>query len=688
MSLWLLTAAAATTVFAANRVTLGGTSGTPGEVVEVSVGLESDVPSEGLQLSLTLPEGTQLEAGSAAAAGRAAQLSASGGVRDGRLNLTLYSLNRAAIAAGSGEVMTFRLALGATPLTAPLEASAVMAGTSGERIDATCDVSTLTIRGAALSLKQREYSLGRVALGEEQSLTVAVTNSGTEPLELSGLDGAPAGWTLDGTATIAPGATGNARLRYVPSQRGLTDAVMRFAGNAGGTVPPLIVHSDGFGRNEMTLSATAVKGGEEATVNVALKNYDAVCGFTLKVELPKGFRYVQGSFAIDGTRGDGHGTTATVAAAKNGATEVTLTAYSLTNKAFADNDGTVASFRVLAASRTGATMKINQAVLPTILDGKVTDVVSAFNGTYLSVSSPSMSVTTKQNLGRTPVTQSEAGSFSVSNRGNESLVITKIDFDDEGMEPAIELPLTITPRKSGQLTFSRTDGARGVIQQRVFVHCNDPETPVVAIDVTMDRYSPNELTLVAEETDQGDPIEVAVCLANNDAVEGIQFDLGFDAALNGTLTATPTERAEGFSVSLSKLAGGKVRVVAYSLGGAAIARGEGPVLTLRLTPDSECEEGVYSLTASNIVLGDASMSNMHSATVNPDTSVTVNYFLLGDLNNDRKISGLDVNHCVNHLLNPGWSTVKPKAADLNGDGTVTGVDLNALVSKIMNNTEQ
>lgn len=682
-ALWLLVTAAMMPAYGANRLTLSGLSGSPGQSVEVSVALESDVPAEGLQVSLTLPEGTAYEGGSVVSAGRAAKLSASGGVREGRLNLTLFSLNRYVMAAGSGEVMRFRITLGDTPLAAPVALSAVMAGVDGGRVETKCEGGTLSIHGAAVSLPKREYTLGRVALGEAQSLTVTVTNSGTETLELAGLNTSAAGWTLKAPVSIAPGATGNVNMGYMPSERGKTDGVIRFTGNMSGTVEPLIIHSEGFGRNEMTLTAAAVKGGEEATVSVRLKNYDAVCGFTLKVALPRGFRYVPSSFAVGGARGASHGVTSTVADLANGATQLTLTAYSLSNRPFAGNDGEVATFRVVAASRTGATLTVKEAILPAILDGKVSNVASAFDGTYLSVSSPTLSVTAKQNIGRTPVTQAEAGTVSLSNRGNEPLVISKVDFIEEGLEVTTPLPLTVNSWASGSLQIASTDGARGKLSHRAYLYCNDPETPVVALDLDLERYSPNELTLSAEEADMGDKIVIGVNLDNNDAVEGVQFDLSFDGQLSGTLTAVPTARAEGFNVSVSKTSEGRMRVLAYSLSG-QIARGEGEILSLTLSPDKATEEGVYTLSATNIVLGDASMSNLHSAVVSPDTSVKVNFFLLGDLNGDRQVSVIDLNHCINHIVEPESSNIRIKAGDMNGDGEITMLDLNALIIHILN----
>lgn len=683
LALWLLLTAATAAVFAANTLSLSGLSGEPGATVTVTVSLGSDVAAEGLQLSLVLPEGTAYVANSSTATGRASGMQASGGVRDGRLNITLFTTGRNTIAAGSGEVLSFALHLGATPLSAPLRPSAILAAADGSGIDVTCAPAVLAVEGAAIALGQREFSLGRVALGEAQTLTVPVTNTGTRELRIDGIAGG-AGWTVPEPVAVAPGATAYVPLSFVPCVRGRADEVMRFTGNASGADSPLIVHSEGFGRNEVSLSADAVRGGEEAAVSVAMKNYDPVCGFTLKVRMPRGFSYVPGSAAIDGTRGDGHDVTATVADLDNGATELTLTGYSLTNKPFAGNDGTMANFRILAASRYGATIELNKAILPAVLPEGVTDVVSATSGMYLGVSSPQITTSRRQDIGRTPVTQRAAGSFAISNQGPEPLIISAVDCPDEALALVTPLPLTVAPWSGAELAFERSDEARGTHTALMTIRSNDPETPSLAVDVDMERYAPNELSLSAEEADAGAEVTFAVGLDNYDAVEGLQFDILTDAALAGTFTAAPSARAKGFSISVEHVAPGRARILAYTLG-TPIAPGSGEVMTLSLVPDTPTEEGTYSLTASDIIIGDAAMANVHSATVVPQTDVTVFFFLLGDLNADRKVSAADLNMMMRKVLNPDLESIKTRPSDINKDGNISPADLNLHYKLVLNN---
>ena len=132
------------------------------------------------------------------------------------------------------------------------------------------------------------------------------------------------------------------------------------------------------------------------------------------------------------------------------------------------------------------------------------------------------------------------------------------------------------------------------------------------------------------------------------------------------------------------MAPGRARILAYTLG-TPIAPGSGEVMTLTLVPDTPTEEGTYSLTASDIIIGDAAMANVHSATVVPQTDVTVAFFLLGDLNADRKVSAADLNMMMRKVLNPDLESIKTRPSDINKDGNISPADLNLHYKLVLNN---
>lgn len=95
------------------------------------------------------------------------------------------------------------------------------------------------------------------------------------------------------------------------------------------------------------------------------------------------------------------------------------------------------------------------------------------------------------------------------------------------------------------------------------------------------------------------------------------------------------------------------------------------------------------LNCTSLVGGNGTAYNSTYTTVtyaHPDVADTPGYFtlkfVLGDVNNDKKVTVADVTALTNHLLG-GEGTYNPYAADVNQDGTVTFADVTALVNKIL-----
>lgn len=678
---WLMTLSAILSVSASNTVALTTVGGQPGENVSVAVSLTSDVSIVGIQLSLQLPEGTTYVSGSASTTGRASTFAISGGVRQGLLNITLYSTKGASVIPGEGEIATFSLNLGPTPLSCTLETDVILSDATGRRIDSSVEPVSFAIAGASLRLETQKHSLGRVALGEEQTLTVTVANSGPNTLEITGLQTDAGGiWSLaDDRATVAPQSQADVTLQFMPQVRGAVADIVRFISNAAGTTTPLIVHSEGFGRNEISLSSRGGQSDSEATVAIFLKNYDPITGMTLHLHLPEGFSYVDGSFIL-GSRAQGHGVTATTAPASDGnGSIVTLMAYSLTNKPFEGHIGELATMKVRIATRYGNSIDIASAVLPALIDGKVTDVVSATSGAYLSVISPVISCEENIDMGRIPITEDAVVSIPVSNYGAAPLIISSYSTLGTNFVTANKLPLTIESGETAMLDFVYAGKEEGSKQSTITLVCNDPESRAKAVAVKMDRYSPNELSFECMPSPMGSAAVVRVMLSNNDTVEGLQFDFNYPTNCFAFNQVIPTARGEGLSIIAKELSPGIVRVMAYGMG-RNIAPGFGQCMELHLTPFEDKTEGKYDISAENFIISDAKMVNKYSGEEKVKGVIEITK-LLGDLNHDGLVDKVDVDMLISGVANVRNYNDFTEG-DINSDREVNIIDVNILINSV------
>ncbi len=232
------------------------------------------------------------------------------------------------------------------------------------------------------------------------------------------------------------------------------------------------------------------------------------------------------------------------------------------------------------------------------------------------------------------MTQRAAGSFAISNQGPEPLVISAVDCPDEALALVTPRPSPVAPWSGAELRLSSapTPAARHRPHDHPLQRPRDPPLPV---DVDMERSAPNELALSAERGRRRRRSHLRREASTTTTPSRVCNSTSLPTPRSPAPSPPPpSARAKGFSISVEHVAPGRARILAYTLG-TPIAPGSGEVMTLTLVPDTPTEEGTYSLTASDIIIGDAAMANVHSATVVPQTDVR-RFFLLGDLNADRK----------------------------------------------------
>ena len=148
-----------------NVVSIGTASGAPGDEVTVSIGLQNSDAVSSLQVSIPLDERFSFVDGSASLGSRGNGHSVTAGVKDGEINIMVYSLGLAALAGNEGEVVTFRLKLGNQPSDIALTVSKLIVGdTSGNSLSATAQSGSVSIRCAKAQYSTMTVDFGSVPI--------------------------------------------------------------------------------------------------------------------------------------------------------------------------------------------------------------------------------------------------------------------------------------------------------------------------------------------------------------------------------------------------------------------------------------------------------------------------------------------------------------------------------------------
>lgn len=189
----------------------------------------------------------------------------------------------------------------------------------------------------------------------------------------------------------------------------------------------------------------------------------------------------------------------------------------------------------------------------------------------------------------------------------------------------------------------------------------------------------------------GNRYVLPIKLKNNQLVMGYQFDLelpeGVSFALddNGRVIATMSDRGSTFSISKNKRSDRVCRFVVMDASNNVLTGEDGVVMNVTVDVADNIEVGVYGVVFKNGELT-TKEDNAISSILLRDVTAPMNVVaaLMGDVNNDGRVSVTDVVAIVGYILGNKFTNFVKAAADLNGDGSITVVDVVSVINLILN----
>ena len=668
---------------AGNTVTIGTASGAPGDEVTVSVSLANTDAVSSLQLSIPMNEQLSFVDGSAVLSSRPTDHSVTAGVRDGALNIMVYSMGLAAISGNEGEVVSFRLKLGNQPTTVALTASKlILTDTDGNTIAGSTQNGSVSIRCAKAQYSSTTVDFGRVPIRSTYTRNVTVTNVGNEPLEVTGLQFSRYPTDFSSTTsfpfTVNAGSSASINITYAPQERGTVNETVKVVCNSISKLNNIALKAQPFAVNELHVQPTSGIADEVVTVSMTMNNMDAISGFQFEFTLPAALTYIENSFQLS-DRKQGHSVVQTL---KNGV--LRIIGYSSSDTPFTGNDGELATMQFRLSGRNSVTLKASKAILTATINNQTQNVCSADYGATITIRSPRLNANSTLNMGSTPVTQDAASNFVVRNYGNAPLTISRVSFNKDDLYIRQELPLTIAANGNVTLNVVNPDTEEGDFSALMQIYSNDPEQRLWNVTVTGNRFAPNYLSFETPDIYVDEDLAVNVSMSNYDAINGIQFDVEYPSAyFEPTDELVTTARTAGLSVSQRSIGANSVRYFFYSLNDAEIAAGEGKILAFKLHAKGDTPTGSYTLRITNVKLGTADMVNKYAGT-NINSTFNVNNYLLGDVNGDGRVDSGDVMAIYSVMAGNGSQKMRARA-NVNGDSQVDSGDIMAVYSIMAGN---
>lgn len=669
---------------AGNVVTLASVEGAPDDEVTISIGLQNTDAVAMMQVSIPLAENLTLVEGSGELGSRCSGHSLTVGVKDGVLNVLVYSLSMTAITGNSGEVASFKLKLGSQPVTLPLTASkTVLTSPAGLSLEASAEGGQVTIRCAKAQYSTMEVDFGAVPIRSTYQRTVTVTNVGNSDLTITDLvfsDIMTFSSTTTLPQTITPGDSKQLNITYAPEERGSISKTLKVECNSVSKLNTITLKAQPFAVNELHIQPASGISDEEVTISMTMNNMDAISGYQVEFNLPSQFEYLDGSFSLSSRKQDHQAITSL-----NGQ-KLRIIAYSATDKPLTDNDGEIGSFRVKLIGRYGTTLTPSKTVLSATINNKVENVVSAVYGGYITILSPQISCNNTLNFGAVSITESCEKALTVWNYGNAPLTISRVTFDNENMSIKEELPLVISSWGNKTLTVDYSSVEQVAFEGTMNIYSNDPNKRLKTVTVSGSRFAPNFLDVSANNVFRNGNLEVNVSVDNYDVMTGLQFDLVypgqyFEPFDNNYLL---TDRATGMTVTTRVIDSDTLRCFCYFLTGGQVAAGDGKMMTMTLQPiNGNAPAGNYNVSLTNIKFGTSEMDNKYAGSLTLQDGFEVVDALRGDVNIDENITAQDASLVLQSVAGKiGLGSTANKTADVNGDGQVTAQDASLILQYV------
>lgn len=357
-----------------------------------------------------------------------------------------------------------------------------------------------------------------------------------------------------------------------------------------------------FADNIVTVSSAEGRPGDEVEVTVSLTNTDPVMAAEVVIPLSENLRYVAGSATLNAARANGH----QLSAASVGGS-LRLYVYGLGGNTLAGNEGTLATFRL----RLGKHPERFALTPQVILSNAMGQALSATPRTgTVTILTPELTITTPQiDFGHIPIRSTYTKTLTLKNTGTDVLTVTGVTFDAPELSVS-ETAFTVAPGVTKNLTVTFAPTKYGDISQKATI-VSDASNGKQTAAIIADPFSVNELH-VSDATGISDSeVSLSLTMNNMEPIVAVQCTFTLPDGLHYVAgSVAPSTHAEGLSATAT-VEGQKLTIFLYSQSNVPIPEGDGEIATFRLLLDGR--SGTYYLTPKDIVLGNARLENMVSA---------------------------------------------------------------------------
>ena len=195
------------------------------------------------------------------------------------------------------------------------------------------------------------------------------------------------------------------------------------------------------------------------------------------------------------------------------------------------------------------------------------------------------------------------------------------------------------------------------------------------------RMGLGEKKTITLDLDNAGLTDAAAFCCNIYIPEGVEIEKDAEGNFNFTVS-DKNGRCESSEMVIASAVqvNGSIRVVCFPADAKAFNGTSGAVLNIPLVASEDITKG--TVEGAIAVVGQEITNTTGLQTVNPENyeACDMTVFLRGDVNDDEKVNGLDIQATINEIVAFKYNI----DADFNEDNKVNGLDIQGIINKIVN----
>ena len=378
----------------------------------------------------------------------------------------------------------------------------------------------------------------------------------------------------------------------------------------------LVISFSTIAQNTFSISSESVEVGDNFTLDIDLANSTEVTAFQFDLSHNENAYELTSGGALT-TRAENH----TLSVSTVDENTIRVLVYSTSNDVISAGNGTVLS---LTFSSENEPNTYNLSISNIVLSDQNGESVSvdSTNGS-VTLLGPRYDLTTSAvDFGEIPVDSSPSRSVTISNSGNEDLVILSSTIDAP-FNITQSLPVTITPGNSSSFTVEVDTSTKQVVESVLSFSTNDQD-PLRAIQSTTiqaDIFAVNEIYIGSGQGVSNSEITIPVTISNMEPFSAFQFDVTLPNDVIYSENSTVfSSRSQDHVITASIINTNTIRFVSYSGTNTNFTGNDGEVFSFKIIPN--ITSGTYNLPISDAIISNENLVDITSDVYNG--SFTIN----------------------------------------------------------------